>query len=235
MNIITLFCLPFAGGNKYSYREYAKLVPRSVRIVSLEYPGRGDRIDELLMTDVGPMVEDLYSIMEADLGAGSYAIYGHSLGGLLACLLARKIHSSRKPLPRRLFITGTSGPSAASREEKQRHLLDRSGFVEEIRMMEGSPEEFLQHDELLDHFIPIMRADFKASETYQYSAAPLLPIPFTVITGDKEDMTPDDILSWQKESLYPIDFRQMPGGHFFIFDHPDKIMQVVVEQLLHLK
>jgi external thioesterase TEII len=71
------------------------------------------------------------------------------------------------------------------------------------------------------------------SETFSYEDHPPLNIPITVITGTEEDMEKDDILLWQKESSIPVDFMQMPGGHFFIFDHRDKVVDVISNKLLN--
>ena len=56
-------------------------------------------------------------------------------------------------------------------------------------------------------------------------------IPMTVITGSEEDMEKEDVLLWQKESELPVDFRQMPGGHFFILEHTDKLLRIISEKL----
>lgn len=232
MEKINLFCLPFAGGSKYSYRLYEENLPSFLHLVPLEYPGRGTRLSEPLKEDVDQLVQDLYTQIEDRLEQSPYAIYGHSMGGLMAYLLTRKIIENGKTPPLHLFITGTPGPAASSRTERKRHLMDKKTFIEEVRSLNGSPDEILQNDELLEYIEPILRADFKVSENYNYLREGMLNIPMTVITGTSENIKQEEILLWQKETQMAVDFRRMPGHHFFIFKYPYEIIQIIAKKLV---
>lgn len=232
MKKVNLFCLPFAGGSRYSYRDYQQKAPSFLNLLPLEYPGRGSRMGEELLTDMEVLIEDLYQQVKPHLDERPYAIYGHSLGGLITHLLTRKILSEGHPAPLHIFVTGTTGPSAPSRKEKKRHLLPKKEFIEEIRRLDGSPEEILQNEDLLEYIEPILRADFHLNETYAYENKGPLDLPFTVITGTEEDMTMEDIKLWQLESSRPIDFRRMKGKHFFIFEHAREIMDIIARKII---
>lgn len=229
---LNIFCLPFAGGNKYSYREYKEMAPSFINFICLEYPGRSSRIKEPLLTDAHELVDDLYKIIINQIDDGDYAIYGHSLGGLLTYLLTRKLKENGHKLPVHLFITGTTGPSSKSRGEKTRHLLPRNEFIQELKDLKGMPDEILNNDELLFYYEPILRSDFMASENYIHEVADPLEIPITVITGKEEDMEISDIELWQKETIYEIDFRRLPGNHFFIYKYANAIIQIISKKLL---
>ena len=233
MNAVNLFCLPFAGGSKFSYRKYEEIAPPHINLIPIEYPGRGTRTRSPLITDVNLLTQDIYSQIEHLLNMGRYAIYGHSLGGLLGYLLAMEIVRRGQTPPVHLFITGTMGPSAPARELKKRHLLEKEDFIEELKCLNGCPKEILEDDDLLEYFEPILRADFEASETYKYEEAPPLKIPITVITGTDEEMNINDIGLWQKESALPVDFRRMKGKHFFILDHSNEIVDIISKKLLY--
>lgn len=232
MEKINLFCLPFAGGSRYSYRLYEDKMPPFINIVPLEYPGRGARMKEPLMEDIDHLLHDLYLQINDKLEDNAYAIYGHSMGGLISCLLTREVIKNNHTPPLHLFITGTPGPAALSRTEKKRHLLDKKSFIEEVRNLNGSPDEILQNDELLDYIEPILRADFKVTENYIYSSGESLNVPMTVITGTKEDMKTEDIQLWQQETKFAVDFRRMPGHHFFIYKYPYEIIQIIAKKLV---
>src|SRR5438105_3691105 len=143
---IQLFCLQFAGGNKYSYNEYIKRAPSFLNIIPLEYPGRGARIKEPLISDMDALINDLYKQIRNNVDKMDYAIYGHSMGGLLAYLLTRKLIENNHQVPLHLFITGTSGPSATSRFDKIRHLLPKNEFLQEMKDLDGIPDEILQNE-----------------------------------------------------------------------------------------
>ena len=228
---MNLFCLPFAGGNKYSYREFVEKAPAFLNVITLEYPGRGTRMKEPLPFDINDLTDDLFNQVKQQVGNGHYAIYGHSLGGLMAYLLAKKLLENGMPMPSDLFITGTTGPSSISRTEKKRHLLNQQEFIAEIKDLGGMPDEILNSEELLYFFEPVLRSDFKISEDYIYEEGVPLNIPVTVITGTEEDMEIEDIQLWQKETTHVVDFKRMPGKHFFILQHTFKIMEIISRKL----
>jgi len=227
---INLLCFTFAGGNKYSYRLLFDKAPYFLNVITIEYPGRGSRIKEQLISDIHTLVNDLYKQVQSIVDIDKYAIYGHSLGGLVAYLMTLKLLENNHKQPEYLFITGTTGPSSFSRTQKKRYLLSHDEFVKEIKDLGGMPDEILQNEDLLSFLEPILRNDFKVSEEYIYKDHPPLNIPITVITGTEEDMENEDVLLWQKESNLNVDFMQMEGGHFFILQHIDKIMEIISEK-----
>jgi len=231
MQRINLICLPFAGGNRYSYRPYEARTPAFINLIPIEYPGRGSRIGEPLLTDIDSLAEDACRQVRAIAEKGRYAFYGHSLGGLMTLLVARKLIAAGHAGPEHLFITGTAGPSAPVRGSKKTWLLGKEEFVQQLRELNGSPEQILNDAELLDFYEPILRADFQVSETYIYSPAEPVSIPITVITGLQEDITDEDALLWKKETTAVSSFNKMPGDHFFIFDHPGKIMDIIAHRI----
>jgi surfactin synthase thioesterase subunit len=232
MRKVNIFCLPFAGGNRYSYREYEYKAASFLNLICLEHPGRGGRFAERLLTDIHLLAADLYQQVRPRLDDGDYAIYGHSMGGLMACLLGRMIRADNHALPIHIFVTGTFGPSSPSREDKKRHLMPKPDFIQEIRELKGIPDEILQNEEMMDFLEPILRADFTATENYIYEEDSPLDIPFTVITGTEEDMSAEDIYLWQKETTVPVDFLMLPGEHFFIFEHAQEILRIISNKLL---
>ena len=228
---VKIICLPFAGGNKYSYRPYIEKAPSFLEFITLEYPGRGTRIREPLISTIEDLVNDLFAQCKPIIGQASYAFYGHSMGGLLVYLLTKKITENNLIAPIHLFITGTSGPSAPGRLEKKRSLLGTKEFIQELKDFGGMPDEILQNEEMLLFLEPILRADFKASENYKHQDSSALNIPITVITGTKEDMDKDDIQTWAKETTGNVEFKVMHGGHFFIYNHVESILYIIAKKL----
>jgi surfactin synthase thioesterase subunit len=227
---INVICLPYAGGNKYSYRAYAEAAPAFLKFITLEYPGRGSRVKEALSINIEYLLDDLYNQCIPYMGT-DYVFYGHSMGGLLSYLLTRKIIDKNDKAPKHLFITGTVGPSAARRLEKKRSLLGKEEFLQEIKNFGGMPDEILQNDELLDFFEPILRADFTVSESYRHKPVSPFDIPLTVITGSEEDMEIEEIRTWQQEAKNPVDFKVLSGGHFFINQHVESIVYIIARKL----
>jgi len=226
-----LFCFPFAGGNKYSFRQLEQVCPPFLRLIPLDYPGRGTRQQDPLLTDMTGLVDYLYPEVKQSIGQRQYAFYGHSMGGPVAFFMIKKLLADGIRPPVHLFVTSCTGPSAPP-DGKKRFLMDKATFIQEIRDLDRCPEEILADDELLEYFEPILRADFQVSETFTHAVGPPLDIPITVITGTDEDMPVEEIRLWQYETSLPVDFSTMPGKHFFIFDYPFELMEIVARKLL---
>lgn len=182
------------------------------------------------MTDIGQLVEDLFMQLKGQIGDKAYSIYGHSMGGLVGCLLTRKLTEELQRPPLHLFVTGTTGPSAVKRKENK-HLLEKVEFLEEIRKYDGCPKEFFEDEEMVDFFEPIIRADFRATETYVHKPSEPMDVPITVITGSEEDMEIEDIRTWQQETRKVVDFKSLPGNHFFIFQYSFTVMEIISKKL----
>jgi len=229
MSTIDLFCFPFAGGSKYSYGEFNKRCPSNLNIKCFDYPGRGNRSGEPLVSDVHELVEDAFINIKPMVVNNTYAIYGHSMGALVMYLLLHKLADAGYPLPAHVFITGAHGPSAKRKEKK--HLMEKKEFIGELKKYGGCPHEFLDNDVLFSFIDSVLRSDFKAVENYIYTPRPQLQVDLTVITGTEEDISKSDILLWQNESSGQVDFRIMEGRHFFIYEHADEILAIIVQKL----
>lgn len=226
---ITLFCFPFAGGTSYSYSAFTKYGSDILNIVSINLPGRGNRMRERLLKNIDEIVEDVWQQIRKDLFK-PYAIYGHSMGTLIGYLITKKIIRENYPLPLHLFFTGCGGPYYQN-IKTDTHLLPRNEFIRRLKDMGGSPNEILENDALMDFFEPIIRADFEAIENYTYQETSAFSILITCMIGTEEETTYDHALGWQKETTGPLKILQFQGDHFFIFDHIEKIMQTIENDL----
>ena len=231
MSAINLFCLPFAGGSYYAYRDFERYLSGGIRPVLLDFPGHGRRLKEPLLTDLHDMADDVFSQIRAHLHE-PYAIYGHSMGAMVAYLAARKVEKEKMPEPVHLFLTGRQAPSVESKE-KDAYLLPKQEFIRRLGEYGGIPKEVLAEKELLDFFEPIIRADFQAIGTYLHTengAAPL-NVPITVMIGLNDTVSYQEVLKWQEITHKKITVRQFPGGHFFIFDHVADISRIISRTL----
>jgi surfactin synthase thioesterase subunit len=186
---------------------------------------------EPLVSGIDVLVDDLYNQICKNIDQCEYAIYGHSMGGLVGYLVARKLVADNHRFPQHLFITGAPAPSSASRSTIKRHSLSDAEFMEELKKLDGVSDELLLNKDLFRYVGPILRADFKICEDFQYGYMSPLQVPITVITGTQEGIEMGDIRLWQKETEYTVDFIQLPGKHFFIFREPREIIEIISQKL----
>lgn len=227
---VNLICFPFAGGSAYSYSAYQQFAKQNTKIITLEPPGRGKRIDQAFLPNMQAIADDLYLQVKPLLNE-PYAFYGHSMGTLIAYLITKRIVREGLPQPLHIFVSGRMGPSAKE-TEPHIHNLPQAQFRKKLKEIGGSPDELLADNNLLKFFEPILRSDFKANELYKYEeiTAPF-DIPITVMAGKEEKISEEEAMAWQKETTRPIDVHWFEGEHFFILDHAAGIMRIINQKL----
>ncbi|MBF0303703.1 MAG: thioesterase [Desulfamplus sp.] len=226
---ITLICIPFAGGTSFAFRDINKHIPNHIVPVYIDFPGHGRRLQEPLITDIHDLVSDIFHQIPS-FGDRPFVIWGHSMGGTIAYLLTRRLLNAGKKLPLHLFLSGAPGPSIP-RREKDVYKLPRQAFLEKVKNYGGVAEEVLAEKDLMDLFLPILRADFQALETYQHIPCPPLPVPITAMLGSREHITQEDVKVWQQETELPLNIDNFEGNHFFIFDHINSICSLIKNTL----
>ena len=78
---------------------------------------------------------------------------------------------------------------------------------------------------------PILRADFTVTDTYKYEKTEPFDIPLMVIIGINEKITFRQANTWRKETTGPIEIRQLPGNHFFLFDYEADIVKLMMRKI----
>ncbi len=227
---LKLLCLPFAGGSSVAYREWGRMLPDSVEVLALEIPGRGQRLMEPLVTHLPDLVRQIAENIQDELDR-PYAFFGHSMGAMLAWELSHHLAARYNSEPSFLFLSGRGAPHLNDREEPIHQLSDEL-FREKIRSFEGTPPEILQHKELMELLLPIIRADFKMVETYEHKNRPPLNIPITILGGLEDESTPREHLdAWQGYTTASFSVRMFPGGHFFLQKQTARILELIMRDL----
>jgi len=102
----------------------------------------------------------------------------------------------------------------------------------EIKKLGGTPDEVLENEELIQLFLPMLRADFTLLETYTY--VPELPLSFPISayygTQDKE-VTEEEVAGWQAQTLSTFKLVRIPGNHFFIHSQQDMLLRYILQEL----
>ncbi|MBT34529.1 MAG: putative thioesterase [Thalassobius sp.] len=234
MEKANLICLPYAGGSRFAYKQFVEMAPSSLQIIPVDLPGRGTRFTEQLIYNPDKIIDDILKQIESYLEP-PYAIYGHSMGTLLAYLLTKKITRSRLPLPLHLFLSGGKAPSTLE-DEPILKVLDKQEFITQLIEIGGIPEKILNSPRLIKILKPILQADFQVIKNFNYQRTPPFNLPITLLLGTDENITTHQITDWQVETSKKVEVVWFPGGHFFLFDHTKEILELIARNLqLHQK
>lgn len=230
-----LFCIPYAGGSAMFYQAWKNQLDPSIELCPLELAGRGMRIAEPLYPNMEELVADVAGRIRAAItGNDRYAIYGHSLGAAVAFEVSGVLSSESLP-PQHLFVSGREAPHLETRDEKI-HMLNDDEFMAKIYGLGGTPKEVLEQRELLDLFAPIIKSDYKISETYQYAGSmPSLFCPLTVLYGTQDSHKAEDVYPWLEHTSANAASRvySFEGDHFFLnnSDHRTSICKIINRSL----
>jgi len=210
-----LFCLPYSGSGAVAYRTWPDNLPREIEVCAIQLPGRENRLRERPFTQVQPLVDAIVAEIAPYLDK-PFAIFGHSLGALIAFELARSLRRCFGELPRILLVSGRGAPDCCLREEPI-HALPDDAFITRLRDFNGTSEMVLRNQELMALLLPVLRADFAINETYEYTADLPLTCPVAAYRGAKDtNMTYEDVDAWRQETSAAFRLRTLPGDHFFI-------------------
>lgn len=227
-----LFCLPYAGGGAQVYRPYPQALPVDVEVCAIQLPGRERRFREPALKSVEAIVDQLAPVL-GELFDRPYAIFGHSLGALVGFELVRRLRKEGRPLPLHLFASGHRAPHLPDPDPPIHHLPDAQ-FVEELRHLNGTPQEVFESPELLELILPVLRADFTAAETYAYRSDAPLSCPITALGGTRDAMiSRDELQAWQEHTSIDFELYLLEGDHFFIHQRHDDVMRILRDAIVH--
>jgi len=227
-----LFCFPYAGGSALTYRRWVAQLPPAIEACLVQLPGRGSRLLDIPFKQIKPLVEATARGLSAYFGK-PFALYGHSMGAIISFELARLLRRERGLQPIRLFVSGRGAPQVAE-SDAPTYALPEPEFLAELQRLEGTPQEVLEHPELMQAMLPLIRADFEAIQTYVYQAEPPLSCPISAFGGLQDpSFSREELDAWRELTTASFSLRMFPGNHFFINSDQQLVVNAIVKELLN--
>ncbi len=226
-----LFCFPYAGGSSGIYRSWTKLIHPDIQVVPALLPGREFRLREPSFTNLDSMVEaftrEIFPYLDRP-----FAFFGHSMGAMLSFELARRLRSERGIETEHLFLAARRAPQIPERDPQIDNLPEPE-FIAEIERLNGTPREVLEHRELMELLIPMLRADFAVCHNYDFVPGDPLKCSITVFGGTTDDTGPEEKLEgWCAHTTGRCRIHMLEGDHFFINQQQEAIVRIITETLV---
>ncbi|MFB9904226.1 thioesterase II family protein [Allokutzneria oryzae] len=210
-----LYCFPHAGGSESLYLSWEQRT--ALHVVPVLLPGRGRRADEPALTSTEKITSPLARQIAIHSRQREIALFGHSMGALLAYATAVALERDHGVVPVRLFAVAAGAPHRPSRLKSVRTLPDDE-LLAEVLATGGTPDAVRSDQDTLSHALPALRADATVVETYRHRGH-VLSCPVTVLVGrDDPVVTADSVRRWSELTTTPAMIRVLPGDHFFVRD-----------------
>ncbi len=228
-----LFCFSYAGASASIFNSWSEKFPAEIEICPIQLPGRENRLKEPPFTRLKPLIQALAPLLKPYLDV-PFAFFGHSMGALLSFELARELRRRNWSCPVHLFVSGSRAPQLPN-PEPPIHRLPELKFKEKLKHLNGTPKEVLQNADLMQLFLPALRADFAILETYFYANEQPLDCPISAFGGLQDSkIGREEIAAWRQQTHRDFTLQMFSGDHFFLNIAGRALVQTISQKLLQL-
>ena len=191
----------------------------------MQLPGRDRRIAEPPYSDVKLLAQVTGEALRPFFDK-PFAFFGHSMGALLSFELAHYLRAELGLSPQHLFASGRHAPQVEN-PPPALSRLSKEELIKELHELKGTPPDVLEHPDLMELMLPVLRADFALGDTYTFEARPLLSCPITVLGGLRDSTPRADLQAWGELTTGPFSLRMFPGDHFFLHSDELQLLEVL--------
>lgn len=226
-----LLCFHDAGGSSMLFDEWDKLLGPDYEVMCVQLPGRGDRSDEAPFRTMDAFVQEYLPKLAEILRGKPFVLYGHSMGGLLAFEVARRLENQYRIAASSLVITGTPCLKGFVNTFVNSIIEARLTDEELARLLPASDKIDLSN-EVHKQMIRTLRADFELIYSYKYTDFPAISSNIIAVSADSDDRVKrSDVERWKIETTGRFKLEDRKGGHNFVYFDKDYICSLLKEEM----
>lgn len=213
---------PYAGASRSAFATLGSDVALPGLTLSLAvYPGHDHRMGEPPRTAIAALADALAEELSA-LPAqwrSRLILAGHSMGAQVAFETALRLQARNRG-PAGLVLSGCQAPHLRGR--RLLSGLDDGHFMDELIAIGGSDARLREKPELFSVFLPMLRADFLATESYLRPLQDAVMgaragVPTLLIHGSYDaEASPEEVLAWGPWIAPDFVSVRITGDHFYV-------------------
>lgn len=206
-----LICLPPAGAGPGVFRPWLSMPGQ---IIAPSIPGREARFSEPGAPDLETLADGIADDVASN-ATGRYGLFGYSMGGTVAVLLAERLRARGLPDPEVVFVLGALPPHLLHEGLAEIAALPSADFWAEIARIGGTPPEILDHAEMRALLEPALRHDFAICGAYRPERAGFrLHCPLYVMVARDDHLVPQEkATEWSGYTTGSFCLSHLPGSH----------------------
>jgi surfactin synthase thioesterase subunit len=222
-----LLCLPYAGAGASVFWPWTKSAVPGLSVLPVQLPGREERLDEEPHRDAHQATDALLPEVLALIGGSSrVALFGHSLGAVLAYELTRRLVERTGVGVAHLFVSGSPGPWR-SRVGRASGLGDDE-FLAQVETFAGYRHPVFDDPDMRELLLPTLRADVTAHEDYRPTTDAPLDVPITAVRGvDDRLVSTAQAAQWRAATGAGFSLIEVAGGHMHLVEHPQALLDII--------
>ncbi|HEY3868277.1 MAG TPA: alpha/beta fold hydrolase [Actinocrinis sp.] len=218
---LRLIVFHHAGGSAAAYYPLARKLPPEWDVLLLDLPGRGRRAAAPPIGAMPELIEQVCTDIDPWLTDMPVALFGHSLGAVVALESARWMCDESVGMPPVwVGVSGRIAPGFQALSRRKLYELDDEALLDTLIGMGGTPEQVRRVPEIRDRLLNTVRADLRAADTYQPrpDRSPL-SVPITAFSGDRDGWAPPASMpAWARETSAEFAHFTFTGGHFYFLE-----------------
>lgn len=214
-----LLLFPHAGGGGLSGRA---LLHPGTEVLVHRRPGRESRMGDPTPVSVRGAVDEALAVLLPVLDADDVptAVLGHSFGALLAAEFTAALDRLRPGRLERVVLSAKATPPAPD-PQLAAIMEDDGALAAWLLALGGTPEELLTDPGLREMVLAPLRADLRASLSYD-GEPPHLASPVLLVHAREDGgATAEAMAEWARCTSGPVRTLEVPGGHHGLYEHPD--------------
>lgn len=230
---MNLFLLPHAGGSAKGYCTMKRFFPQEITLVPLDPAGKGIRAKEKAFEDIPSCVADIIEKNKSLFTDHPYAVFGHSMGTILAMEMIRQLKEKGPSEPVQLFLSGRCAPdeegafpvSSDDEDEKIVSFFTDNGLI---------PEQVIKNKPLMDMFSEILCRDIRMTQKYFITPEQCTASgDISVLYGEDDAFLKGfDMNNWGKFTSGNCTLHKFSGGHFYYSSQQEQFCKCITEKLL---
>lgn len=230
---LRLFVFPPAGASASIFEGWQECFSKNIEIISLQYPGRQERLQELPITNIKELVRGVVEAI-TPLIDRPFAMLGSSLGALVAFETARLLRAVNGVEPSCLFMVCARSPQ--SQEPYPRfHAMTDVELIETLHSFGGIPLQVLDNAELLNLILPTIRSDSLISSNYSYDEDKPFTCPIVTVAGRHDhSVSLEQSASWRDQTTGQFGLEVIEGAHSLVNSNRQDLIKIISTYLARL-